>query len=461
MTRWNKVFALLATSCSIGLLALSTERLTLGQEPEERPASAPAVEAIPKGVRALMQAKPSKFVYTDFVKRALARRIVPAVAAAKGHVAAASAPQVQNAKPEDVEAAVLAFARELSGITPPPGLDEKIRNQNRKADDLVRSSAPRVGAAPKAIVNSETGETLDPKMTRFDWRDNGWIVRNSGIISQAGDQTLGGTSNCGCCWAFSTIGTFGGANARMNLRLVAGSEQNLLDCVGPANGVANDCSGGWWAFDYLINTGVQSRGSYPYVGHQQSCQAQSNPPYRAVSWRYVLNQDTVPMTDAQRLQIKTALINYGPIAATVYATTTEFSGYGEGSPPISSFPSGNKVLGDDGIARIVDHAIVIVGWDNDKKSWAIKNSWGEGWGKEGFGYVDYSSNNIGYGAAYVIPVRINGGAAVAAAPAAPSVAAPPATQMQSITIPRVFPGAPPSVGAPAPAPPPPSPSTPK
>jgi hypothetical protein len=413
-----------------------SQRPTAGQVPEAAPAIPPAAEQVPKGVRDLIAAKRGRFEYTDFVKRALAVRIVPELAAARGHLAAVRAPEVMNARADQVESAIISFARILSGATPPPRLDERIRNQNRKADDLIRSVVPQVGSSPP-VVNSVTGEVLDAGLRRFDWRDRGWVVRDSGIISRAEDQTLPGQPTCGCCWAFATIGTFGGAYALVNLRLVAGSEQELLDCVGPSGGVANSCAGGWWAFDYLIDHGVASRANDPYVSRQQPCRAPASSPLRAVSWRYVLNQDVVPMTDAQRLQIKAAMTQHGPIAATMYAETTEFAGYGAASPPIKSFASGNKVLGDGGIAQIVDHAIVLVGWDDGKNAWAIKNSWGEGWGQQGFGYVDYSSNNIGYGAAYVIPARIDLGAEAAASPPPPA--------LRTITIPRVFPGPPPAV----------------
>ncbi|MGZ5021991.1 MAG: C1 family peptidase, partial [Chthoniobacterales bacterium] len=52
----------------------------------------------------------------------------------------------------------------------------------------------------------------------------------------------------------------------------------------------------------------------------------------------------------------------------------------------------------------VNHAIVIVGWDDDLGAWHIKNSWGKCdrcWGESGFGWVAYGANHIGYGAAWV------------------------------------------------------------
>jgi C1A family cysteine protease len=35
------------------------------------------------------------------------------------------------------------------------------------------------------------------------------------------------------------------------------------------------------------------------------------------------------------------------------------------------------------------HAICIVGYDDKKKLWKFKNSWGKGWGVKGFGYLPY------------------------------------------------------------------------
>jgi cathepsin L len=50
----------------------------------------------------------------------------------------------------------------------------------------------------------------------------------------------------------------------------------------------------------------------------------------------------------------------------------------------------------------VNHAILLVGWDNTKNAWIFKNSWGTDWGSSGFGFVGYNCNNIGWGAAWVI-----------------------------------------------------------
>ena len=52
----------------------------------------------------------------------------------------------------------------------------------------------------------------------------------------------------------------------------------------------------------------------------------------------------------------------------------------------------------------VNHAVVLVGWDDSKGAWIIKNSWGTGYGiqESGFLYIAYQHQNLGYSAAYVV-----------------------------------------------------------
>ena len=49
-----------------------------------------------------------------------------------------------------------------------------------------------------------------------------------------------------------------------------------------------------------------------------------------------------------------------------------------------------------------NHAILIVGWDDFKQAFLIKNSWGTDWGYDGFGWVKYGNFNIGKRAIVVI-----------------------------------------------------------
>ncbi|MCV3212204.1 hypothetical protein OGM63_01455 [Plectonema radiosum NIES-515] len=49
----------------------------------------------------------------------------------------------------------------------------------------------------------------------------------------------------------------------------------------------------------------------------------------------------------------------------------------------------------------INLAVTIIGWDDDKQAWLIKNSWGPYWGEKGYMWIGYKSNNIGCGAAWV------------------------------------------------------------
>ena len=80
--------------------------------------------------------------------------------------------------------------------------------------------------------------------------------------------------HCGVCWAFGATGVMEGANFIKTGKLVALSEQNIVDCVGKYQGGriqehldATPCHGGWyyWAFEYVKrNGGIDSEDSYPY-----------------------------------------------------------------------------------------------------------------------------------------------------------------------------------------------------
>ncbi|MFN8182348.1 MAG: C1 family peptidase [Bacteroidia bacterium] len=49
-----------------------------------------------------------------------------------------------------------------------------------------------------------------------------------------------------------------------------------------------------------------------------------------------------------------------------------------------------------------NHAVVIIGWDDSKNAWLVRNSWGVYWGENGYAWVDYNTNNIGRRATWVV-----------------------------------------------------------
>ena len=243
---------------------------------------------------------------------------------------------------------------QITGLKPPENWLELAKQQNIQAMALMK-----MGQKPMFLGQCAAGAA------QFDWGDQNGVtpVKDQGA--------------CGSCWAFGTHGAFEGSYAVLNKTLINSSEQDTLDCSG-----AGSCSGGWWAFQYLIDTGSAKESDYPYVAVQGSCRSNVSRPYKAVAWGYVDSTVEIPSVAA----LKQALCEYGPIAIGVNATSA-FQAYTSGV-------FNEKSPGD------INHAITLVGWDDAKKAWRIKNSWGTGWGESGFMWIAYDSNKVGYGAAW-------------------------------------------------------------
>jgi len=86
-------------------------------------------------------------------------------------------------------------------------------------------------------------------------------------------------------------------------------------------------------------------------------------------------------------KLKQALCRYGPLAVAVRATRL-FQAYKSG------------VFNERDTGK-VNHGVTLIGWDDNKEAWLIKNSWGTGWGEKGYMWIVYYSNSIGYGASWV------------------------------------------------------------
>jgi cathepsin L len=244
---------------------------------------------------------------------------------------------------------------EITGMRPPDNWLAGAKAQNVKAMATMKP-----GQKPMFLGQCVAGAA------KFNWLDyNG--------VTPVKDQ-----GNCGSCWAFGTHGAFEGSYAILNQALINSSEQDTLDCSG-----AGSCGGGWWAFQYLIDTGSADEADYAYTAVQGSCKSGVNRPYKATAWGYVDSTVEIPSVAA----IKQALCEYGPLAIAVRATAA-FQAYTSGV-------FNEKDPGD------INHAITLIGWDDAKQAWRIKNSWGTGWGESGYMWIAYDSNKVGYAAAWV------------------------------------------------------------
>ncbi|MBS1786213.1 MAG: hypothetical protein JST85_00745 [Acidobacteria bacterium] len=315
-------------------------------------------------------------------------------------------------------------------------LRRKTLMQSRPNDWYTRTlNSPKARKRYEQFIALQNSEPL-ANLPKFDWREQALDV--GPVLNQG---------NCNSCWAFATLSVYQSSWLLEQLRLgdryfevtvpEYGSHrrfpsiQQLLNCIGKEKG---DChSGGWHgtAFAFMVNSfvphipdrlvekyGDEKAATEEYKARRSSCTdplldrqvkrggkkavpgvgmdgvdlpANSDQMRtawdRALAWGYVNEQkpDQLPTV----AQLKQALIEHGPLAMPIKGDAC-FSVYQGGV--FNGHKTGNP-----------NHVMVLIGWDDEKQAWLIKNSWGEDWGEKGFGWVAYGSNSIGLYAAWIQP----------------------------------------------------------
>lgn len=245
-------------------------------------------------------------------------------------------------------------------------------------DTLCRLKEPTgwLRNAPQDKLLASGG--LQALPSSFDWK------------TQKGTTPIKNQMACGDCWAFGTVGPLE-SQIKLQCNVTADlSEQYLTSCNTDGWG----CNGGWWAHDYHMNkpgrndtaAGAVLESASPFKGTDTACGGPYNHPYRITNWAYVAGQ---PRPSVQA--IKQAIYNYGPISAAVYV-----------GPKFQAYSSGIFNANESGQ---VNHAVVLVGWNDDLGTdngyWILRNSWGSGWGENGYMRIRYGCNQVGYSANYI------------------------------------------------------------
>jgi C1A family cysteine protease len=197
--------------------------------------------------------------------------------------------------------------------------------------------------------------------------------------------------SCGSCWAFAGAALVDSSYRIRHGRASNRAEQELIDCAGgPANGWIDGCDGFFIESTMLhmqLN-GVAWENRYRYTGRDGgTCR---NPPYsyKVSAWGWA------GIGWASKNEMKEALCKYGPVATTI-DVTEDFKDYTGGV--FSEKPRSRY-----GPVPFNNHAVLIVGWDDDKGAWRIRNSWGSGWGENGSAWVKYNYNGIGWDTVWAI-----------------------------------------------------------
>jgi C1A family cysteine protease len=224
-------------------------------------------------------------------------------------------------------------------------------NRTKKYDRLF---------TPAEIVRATAGSV--------DWRTKGAVtpIKNQGM--------------CGSCWSFSATGNMEGQHFLKSGKLVSLSEEELVQCSS-ANGNMG-CNGGLMdnAFDWVTsNGGIDTEGDYPYTSGSGITGNCNN---GKLSKDAALFNGHLDVTQDEN-QMAAWVSTKGPLSIAVDAS----SGW--------QTYSGGIVTDCDG--QQLDHGVLIVGYGTDSGTdyWIVKNSWGTGWGENGYIRLQKGTNQCG------------------------------------------------------------------
>jgi hypothetical protein len=277
------------------------------------------------------------------------------------------------ARKQNAEAAALASKRFLPNL----------RHRGLRGAKVVGPDA--AGPAPKGGHASEQVDapfepmvgdaTCAVSATAWSWKEHIAPPRSQG--------------SCGSCWAFATLSVFEAAENIAN-GIDKGrdfSEQHLVDCAEASDGFdIGTCHGGYtfMVYDYLQRHGAPLESQVPYKEHDATCDRELQAKDKIANWGFVDGNGLMPEVD----EIKAALCNYGPVSSSVFVTPA-FKGYTGG-------------VFDEMAQGQTNHAVSLVGWDDKRGAWLMRNSWGTWWGEDGYMWIKYGSNNIGSSAVWAV-----------------------------------------------------------
>lgn len=202
-------------------------------------------------------------------------------------------------------------------------------------------------------------------------------------------STIGTQGTCAAGFAFASA-------ASLSYRLCIGSSrytgivlspQYLINCGGSLltckAGLAHD------AWDFLLNTGTGLNSCIPYTGIEVACPiACSNGTPVTIFKSGLVNTYTVATS------IQNAIMANGPIVSTMTVY-----------PDFASYTSGIYVK--TGGAPTGAQNVMILGWglSGTTNYWICANSFGTGWGIQGFFWIQFGQCGIDYGGVAGMPTN--------------------------------------------------------
>lgn len=201
-------------------------------------------------------------------------------------------------------------------------------------------------------------------------------LREYGVVSPIRNQ-----GSCGSCWAFGTADSMESSVLLFGEDQVNISQQQLVNCY------HYGCGGGYFVFDEIMENGVPTSEAVPYRASNGRCNQDYDQEYKVATWVELGGSNRSPTV----AEIKAAIFYMGAVAVTAGAG-------GNWDRASSGLVSGCTNRG-------TNHIVTLIGWDDSKGqngAWLLKNSWGTGWGEDGYGWFPYGCDRIGEEAAVSI-----------------------------------------------------------
>ena len=245
--------------------------------------------------------------------------------------------------------------------------------------DLTPQKAPEsvlVGPLLSPDLGLGGGGTSAPEgaPSAFDLRN----VGGNNYVTSVKDQGA-----CGSCWAFATYGAM---------------ESNILVNGGSTSDFSENHLKNYHGFDWGPCDGGNIWLSMAYLSRLDGPVAEADDPYHDYDDR------PSPGGPRQRFLRCTAILGDWQIKDYVVAKGAVYTGmfYESGS-----YRSSDSTYYYSGSAPS-NHGVTIVGWDDSKQTaaasdgaWLIKNSWGTGWGDDGYFWIAYEDTRaVSYAASF-------------------------------------------------------------
>jgi putative hemolysin len=302
----------------------------------------------------------------------------------------------KNVFSHDYAVCVDEHGRDAGSVTTLDNLSARLNRCAASAEQVNKNSLPSAATLPSQAASRPLANLAGTPPSSWDWRD----ATSNGIT---GDWTtpVKNQGNCGSCWAFAAVGQ---AEAVLNLAADNPaldkdlSEEYLVSaCFSDGS-----CCGGWHfdALDSIEDDGIPDENCLAYASGSCGCSSTgtcspgcqvkieggcTNTTCSARCSDYdsrlsyidafgrVGEEHSKPAT--QQALIKLALVAYGPLS--VAMDVAEGDNYWDESVLMCSNPPD------------VDHAVVIVGYNDAGGYWIVKNSWGSSYGEAGYFKVGY------------------------------------------------------------------------